>query len=124
MHVGMPDQCLSPRVENAEDADLCAEVARVVGDLTQRGRTRLKEPGAQLGSIAIAEPQHSMRQLEDDMDVGHVEELALTGGEPSGARLRLTLRTVPIATRVIREGPMSAGPALIDMAAERGRPTS
>ena len=123
VHVGMPDECLPPRVEDAEDADLCTEVARVGGDLTQRGRTRLKEPGVQLCGVAIAERQQRMRQREDDMHVRHVEELALPGGEPPGTRLRLTLRTVPIATRVIGDRPMPAGAALIDMAAERGGPT-
>ena len=64
-----------------------------------------------------------MGQREDDMHVRHVEELALPGREPPGARLRLTLRTVSIATRVIGDRPMSAGATLIDMAAERGGPT-
>jgi hypothetical protein len=92
-------------------------------DLTQRGRTRLEEPGVELCGVAIAERQQRMRQREDDMHVRHVEELALPGREPPGTRLRLTLRTVPIATRVIGDRPMPAGAALIDMAAERGGPT-
>ena len=124
VHVGMADECLPPRVEDAEDADLCTEVARVGGDLTQRGRTRLEEPGVELCGVAIAERQQRMRQREDDMHVRHVEELALPGREPPGTRLRLALRTVPIPTRVVRDGPMSAGAALIDMPAERGGPTS
>ena len=45
--VGMPDQRLPPRVEDAEDADLRAEMARVGGDLAERRRARLKEPGVQ-----------------------------------------------------------------------------
>ena len=120
----MSDERLPPCVQDAEDADLGTEVARVGGHLAQRRRTRLKEPGVQLRRVAIAERQQRVRQREDDMHVRHVEELALTGGEPPGARLRLTLRTVPIATRVIGDGPMSAGAALIDMAAEGGGPTS
>ena len=43
----MPDQRLAPRVEDAEEADLGAEVTRIGGDLAQRRRTRLKEPGVQ-----------------------------------------------------------------------------
>jgi hypothetical protein len=97
-------------------------VARVGSDLTQRGRTRLEEPGVELCGVAIAERQQRMRQREDDMHVRHVEELALPGREPPDARLRLTLRTVPIATRVLRDRPMPAGTALVDMAAEHGGP--
>ena len=121
--VRMPDERLPPRVEDAEDADLRAQVTRVGGDLAQRGRTRLKEPGVQPRGVAVAQRQQRVRQREDDMHVRHVEELALPGGEPPVARLRLTLRTVSIPTRVIGDGPMSAGATLIEMAAERGGPT-
>ena len=118
--VRMTDQRLTPRVENTEDADLCPQMARVGGDLPQRRRTRLKQPGVQLRGVAITQRQQRMRQRKDDMHVGDVEELALSGRQPAGARLRLTLRTVSIATRVIRDRPMSAGATLIDMAAECG----
>ena len=104
-------------------ADLRAHVARVGSHLPQRRRTRLKKPRVEPRGIAIAQGQQSMRQREDDMDVWHVEQLALPGGQPPGARLRLTLRTVSIPTRVIGDGPMSAGAALIDMPAERSGPT-
>jgi hypothetical protein len=40
-----------------------------------------------------------VRQREDDMHVGHVEELTLPRGEPAVTGLGLTLRTVPIAAR-------------------------
>ena len=123
VHVRMPDEGLSPRVEDAQHADLRAQVARVGGDLAQRRRTRLKEPGVQPRGVAIAERQQCVRQREDDVHVRHVEQLALPRGEPPGARLRLTLRTVPIPTRVIGDRPMSAGAALIDMPAERGGST-
>ena len=71
----------------------------------------------------MTQRQQRVRQREDDVHIRHVEQLALTRGEPALARLRLTLRTVPIATRVIRDGSMSAGATLIEMAAERGGPT-
>ena len=45
--VWMPDEGLAPRVENAQDADLGAQVARIRGHLTQRGRTGLEEPGVE-----------------------------------------------------------------------------
>jgi len=54
----------------------------------------------------------------------HVEELTFPGGEPSGGRVRLTLRAVPIATRVIGDGLMPAGVTPIEMAAECGGATA
>src|SRR5918993_5374607 len=52
MHVRMADQWLAPRVEDAEDADLHAQVARVGRDVSQRRGTRLKQPGVQACAIA------------------------------------------------------------------------
>jgi hypothetical protein len=110
-------------VEDAQDTDLRAQMTRVGGHLSEGGRTRLKEPGVQPRGVAIRERQQRVRQPKDDMHIGHVEELPLSGGEPSVTGLRLTLRTVPIATRVIGDGPMAAGVALVDMTAERGGST-
>jgi hypothetical protein len=64
-----------------------------------------------------------VRQREDHVDVWKVEQLTLTRDEPALACLRLTLRAVSVATRVVRDRPMSAGATPIDMAAERGGPT-
>src|SRR4029077_10132512 len=43
--------------------------------------------------------------------------------EPTFASTRLTLRAVPISTRIVRDGAMSATSALIEMSAERGGAT-
>ena len=48
VHVRMADEGLSPRVEDAQDPDLRAEMPRVGGDLEQRGRARLEEPRVEL----------------------------------------------------------------------------
>src|SRR5712691_6154264 len=65
-----------------------------------------------------------MREREDDVHIRHVEELTLARLEPALTRLRLTLRAVAISTRVVGDGPMSTGTAVIDMSAERGGPTA
>jgi hypothetical protein len=39
----------------------------------------LEKPGVQAGTISIDERQERMRQREDDMHVGHVEEIPLAG---------------------------------------------
>src|SRR5712664_1883860 len=43
--------------------------------------------------------------------------------EPTFASARLTLRAVPISTRVVGDGAMSAASALIEMSAEHGSAT-
>src|SRR5207245_1126285 len=74
--------------------------------------------------MAVAEPHERVRQRQDDVHIGHIEQLALTRGEPALTRLRLALGTMPVPTRVIGDGPMPAGATLIEMAAERSGPAS
>ena len=55
---------------------------------------------------------------EDQMEVGHGEQVLLAPREPALARLCLTLRAVPVAAGVIRDGLMSAAHARIAMTTE------
>jgi hypothetical protein len=123
-HVRVADQGLSPRVENAQHADLGAEVTRVGGDLTQRGGTRLKEPCVEAGALPISQGQQPVWQRADDVYIRHVEQVPRARVEPTLPRLRLALWAVPISTRVIGDGLMSAGATPIEMPAERGRATA
>ena len=123
VHVGMADEGLAPRVEDAQATDLRPPMTRVGGDLAQRGRARLEEPAVDTTRIAVAERQERVWQREDDVHIRDVEELALPRRKPPLAGLRLTLRTVSIPTRVIGDGSMSAGATLIEMSAERGGAT-
>jgi hypothetical protein len=60
-----------------------------------------------------------MRQSKDDMEVGHGEQVLLTPRELAMARLGLTLRAVPVAARIIRDGLEITSRAGIQMASER-----
>ena len=120
MHVGMADQRLAPRVEDTQHADVGPEVARISRDLAQRRRTRVKQPRVQTGAVPIGQRQESMREREDDVHIRHVEQLPLARVEPALPRLGLTLRAVPIPTRVIGDGLMPAGVTPIEMPT-RGR---
>jgi hypothetical protein len=71
--------------------------------------------------IAQAEGIQLVWQGEYDVEVRNVEEFFLSCCEPALASLRLTLRTVPVSARVIRDGLMTALGALIDVAAKRRR---
>ena len=124
VHVRMADQGLAPGVEDAQHADLGAEMPRVGGDLAERRRARLEEPGVQARTIPIGQRQQRMREREDDVHIRHVEQLALARVEPALPGLRLALRAVPIPTRVIGDGLMPAGVTPIEMAPERGGATA
>lgn len=66
VHVRMADKGLAPRVEDAQATDLGSQMARVGGDLAQRGRARPEEPAVHTTRIAVAERQERVRQREDD----------------------------------------------------------
>jgi hypothetical protein len=73
-------------------------MAWVGGDVAERRRARLEEPGVQLRAVPIGQGQQAMRKREDDVYIRHVEQLALARVEPALPRLGLTLRAVPVPT--------------------------
>src|ERR1700746_2318610 len=64
-----------------------------------------------------------MRESKDDMKVGHGEQVLLAPRQPALTRLGLTLRAVPVAARIIRDGLEIASRAGVKMASERRRST-
>jgi hypothetical protein len=59
------------------------------------------------------------------MDVGRGQKFMTTRRDPAITRTGLTLRAVPVAAAVVRDGgTMSAASALIDMATEGGGATA
>ena len=119
----MPDEGLPPRVEDAQESDRRTEMTAIRRHLEQRRGTRPKEHVIEQRCVAMAERMEGVRQREDHMDVRHVEQLTLPRREPARTGLRLTFRTVPVPTRVIRDGPMSTGTTPIEMPAERSGST-
>ena len=124
MHVRVTDEGLSPGVQDAQHADLRTEVPRVRRDLAERRGARLEEPRVQARTIPIGQRQERMRQREDDVHIGHIEQLTLACVEPALPSLRLALRAVSVPTRVIGDGLMPAGVTPIEVAPERGRATA
>jgi hypothetical protein len=110
-------------VEDAEETDVGTEVSGIGGDLEQGRCAGAKEQVIQARGVTLTHWIERVWQREDDVHIRDVEELALPRREPPLAGLRLTLRTVSIPTRVVRNGSMSAGATLIEMTAERGGPT-
>ena len=124
MHVGMADEGLPPRVEDAEEADPGTEMPGGRGHLEERVGAGAKQQLVDQRGVATAQDVERMGQGEDHVDVGHGEQLALPRGEPPLPRVCLALRTVPVATRVVRDRPMPARVTLIQVTTKRGRPTA
>jgi hypothetical protein len=120
----MADQRLPPRVKDAQDANLGAEVSCVGRDLAECRRAGLKEPRVEEGAVAIGQRQQTMRQREDDVYAPDVEQIAFAGLEPALPGLRLTLGAVPVPTGVVRDGLMPTGVTSIEVPTECGGATA
>jgi hypothetical protein len=118
VHVGMMDQSLAPGVEDDEEADLSAEVARVGGDLLKRAASRAQEKRVDEVGAVQGERCQALGQREDDVGVGHRQHLGLAGIEPAGLGAALTLRAVTVAARVVGDLAVPAGVTRVDVPAE------
>ena len=120
VNVGMMLQLLIPGVEDAEEADLGAEMLRVRGDFDQCLGAAAEQQSVDHFFVLQGQRRQLVGQRKHDMSVGRSEQFGAPGGQPAVARLALALRAVPVATRVIGDGAMAAAGALIQMAAHRG----
>ena len=99
VNVGMQEQVLSPGMQDADHADLSAQVFAIDGDLEQS----LSAGGEQqvVEQTRVLQGQHVefVGHREHDMEVAGGEKFSLAGRHPALARLRLALRTVPVSAR-------------------------
>src|ERR1700692_4818680 len=114
---------LIPGVQHAEEADLRTEVFWITCDLQKRFRAGAKQEIVDDLLILQGEWRQLARQCEDHMYIARREKLRAPRRKPAVASTGLTLRTVPVAARVVGDGAMSAAGAFIKVAAERGSAT-
>ena len=62
-----------------------------------------------------------MRQREDHVHIGNIQQFLFTRRQPLVTSIGLTLCAMAVPARVVRDGLMAAARALIQMAAERRR---
>ena len=62
-----------------------------------------------------------MRQREDYVYIGNIQQFLFTIREPLVASVGLALSAMAVTTRVVGDGLLAAARALIEMTAERGR---
>src|SRR6266851_3542251 len=112
-------ELLIPGMQHGEEADLRAEMLRIVSDFEKGFRTAAKQKI--VNDLLVLQGQRSQMtgKGEDHMDVARREKFSLTCGDPAFPGRGLTLRAVSIAAAVVGDGgPMPAAGALIEMTAE------
>jgi len=124
MHVWVVLKVLPPGVQHAQEADLCAQMLWLGGDLMQRLRRRLEQNVIDHGLVLERDGGDLVRDREHHVEVGYVEQLCLTVLEPLSPGETLALRAVPITARVVRDTLMAAVAATLDVTAERSGATA
>jgi hypothetical protein len=110
-------QVLAPRMQNAQKANIGAEIQWIRRNLQQRCRAGTKQQTIQDALVLISEGGKLVRDCEYHMGIRHRQKLFGALCQPSVACAGLTSRTVSIATRVIRDGLMTASGAAVEVAA-------
>lgn len=118
----MVDERLTPGVEDGEEAEACTEVSGVLGDLLKRLGNGTEQQIVDDPRVLERERCQGLGQREDHMGVGHGQHIGLARFEPARLCAALTLRAVTVATRVVRDPPVPAGVALVDVTPEPVRP--
>src|ERR1700687_2288736 len=116
-------ELLIPGVQDTEEADLRAEAFRIAGDFEKGFLTGATQKIVDVLLLRSHWCQLT-RQREDYVNVARREKFSSTCGDPPFPRRGLTLRAVPVAAGVVRDGAMPAAGALIEMTTERGVTTA
>src|SRR4030095_1959878 len=96
---------------------------RIVSEGEQGLRGGAQQEGEHAAPLREGEGPEGSREREDDMEVVGVEDPGHALRDPACLCQALTLRAVPIATRVIGGALEAARPTHVDVAAESRRPT-
>jgi hypothetical protein len=109
-------------MEDRQTANVGPEMLRIPRNSHEGLGDRLKEEGIEGTRILEGEPIEDVRQGKDDMEVGHIEELTLSGRQPGRLGRALTLGTVPIPTRIVAALEVAAVVTLGRVASKRRGP--
>ena len=101
VHVQMLTEVLAPGVEHHRDPDLAPEPLGISTEGLQGVRGRLKQEAVDHLRISLGERVDLMGQGEDQMEVGHRQELGTAGLDPALLREGLALRAMAVAAGVV-----------------------
>ncbi len=118
VEVRMMLEALPPRVEDHEAADRGAQALRVGRDLPQRRRCGLKQQVVHDTLIGQREPGQRLRHREDEVHIADRQEFLFSRRHPHVTGGREALRTMTIATAVVRKGRLCTLIAAIAVPAE------
>ena len=97
-------QSLIPRVQYAEETDLCTEMAGIGGHVEQCLGACMEEQVEDSLFVLQGEGRQFARQREDGMHVARRQQLPFPCCEPAQAGVALALGAIPVTTRVVRDG--------------------
>src|SRR5215469_12291152 len=107
-------------MEHDEETDFGAQMARIPGDFEQGLGGGAEQQVIHDLLVLQSQRGEAARKGENDVNVGGGQKFAATRLQPTVASGGLTLGTVSIATRVERDGTISAAGTEIAMPAQRG----
>ncbi len=110
----------APGVEHRGHADADTEMAGISGDGHQRFRRRFEQEDIDHRLVGVSDVGDRSRQGEDDVVVGHRQEIGGASLQPVARRHALALGTMPVAAGIVCYVAMTAGHARRHMPAERG----
>ena len=120
----MQQQVLSPGVQNADHADLAPRCLRSTAISSRVSAPAREQQIVEQTWVLQGQHVEFVGHGEHDMEVAGRQQFPFAGREPALARLRLTLGAVPVPTRVVGDGLMTAARAGIAMTAQRRRTTT
>lgn len=119
--MGKEQQSLVPRMQQAEEADLGAQMARIARDREQRLGDGMEQRVEDDLLVLQRHWREFARQSEDRMHVACGQKFLYPRLKPAQAGVALTAWPMPVAARVVRDGDMAAVFAAIAVTPECSR---
>jgi hypothetical protein len=108
MNVGMVVECLSPGMEDGEEAEAGSEMCGISADLEQCLGGGSEEEIVDDALVLKSDRAEVLRQGEYDVEVSARKKIPLAIGEPAGLGRGLTFGAVAVATRVVLDDLVAA----------------
>jgi len=113
-------EVLSPGMEHGDGADLGAQMPGIGSNQAQGVGGRLEQQPIDELLAVKGDLTKPGRQGEDQMKIGHRQQLGLALDQPLDGRCPLTLRAVPVAAGIVSDADLAAALTLLDVAAQSG----
>ena len=112
-------QCRSPSMQHQRRPDPCAQMLGVRCDGAQRFGCDLKQQTIDHRLVGVGDGADRCGQGKHHVVIIHRQQFGLTGFEPTPGSAGLTLRAMPVATRVVGDLVVRTGWAMQHMTTQR-----